>query len=124
MAELNLLPSKEFEITLNSGEIIKGKFGTWAAKRFCDKLGLSISDFIQLQSGDTLSFEHLCQTILCAVEYKSRKDKKGFAYSDVDACEWIEELGGLGSEKYTKLVNHASSELPADGAADDEKKSL
>lgn len=110
---LNLLPRKEFEITLNSGDTIKGKYGTWAAKRFCDKQNLSIVQFIE-KFGEVskLSFNDIVLLILCSVEYAWRKENRGaFVYSDVDACEWVEELGGFGSEAYNRLFAHFSSDV-------------
>ena len=117
--KVTLLPRKEIEFKLSDKTLIKGKYGTWAAKRFCDKKNLSIVDFIERFADTTkLSFDDISTLLLCAVEYVHRKEAKGpFPYSDVDACEWLEELGGIGSEEFVSLLNHFASEL------DPEKKS-
>ena len=124
MAELNLLPSKCFEITLESKDVIKGKFSLWAIKRYCDRKELSMSDFAEKFSAEgiaKLSFDDVTLLILTSVEYQSRKDKKGFAFSDIDACEWIEEIGGYGSENFNKLFSHFGSDVEIED--DGEKKS-
>jgi len=111
MAKIDLLPRKEFTITLDSGEVITGKYSLWAAKRFCDKKKLTLNSFIERLSADNMTFDDLTENILCAVEHKQREEGKPFKYSDFNVCEWIEELGGIDSEDYTKLVGHALSEL-------------
>lgn len=112
---LELLPRKEFEFTLKDGTKIKGQFSLWAVKRFCDKLKLSLSQLGERLGADKVTFDDTCQVLLCAVEYTARKNKLPFSYNDVDACDWIEELGGLDGENYLALMRHAHSE--------DEKKS-
>jgi hypothetical protein len=111
MAELNLLPGKEFEITLNNGTVLKGKFSLWSVKRYCDKKKLSLQGLAEQMGQDKLDFEDITLMVLCAIEDISRREKKGFAYTDQDACDWIEELGGITGEKYTALMNHAKSDL-------------
>ena len=53
---LELFPGKEFRITLKSGEVIEGKFSTWAYKRFCMKLGLSDKKLVARLSDDESSW--------------------------------------------------------------------
>jgi len=111
--ELVLLPRKEFEFILSPTEKIEGKHGTWSTKRLCDKKGWSILEFmVRFSDTEKLTLDDMCQLLLCAVEYKWRKDKKGsFPYTDIDACEWLEEMGGFGSEDWNKLLNHFASDL-------------
>jgi hypothetical protein len=134
--ELVLLPRKEFEFKLESGETIEGKYGTWAAKRFSDKRNWPLAKFIEyfspkveldkngkpkkdkqgnvIMKDPEFSMDDICLILLCSVEYQWRKKNKGpFTYSDIDACEWIEEMGGFGSEKQEKLFSHFASDLDA-----------
>lgn len=106
MIEVNLLPRKEFEIILD-GEVIPGKFGTWSAKRFSDKKGFSLSQLVDYYKNDDVSFDDVTLNILCAVEYGCRKKSIPFHWTDVDVCEWIDEMGGMLSEKWKSLVGHA-----------------
>jgi hypothetical protein len=110
-ATLNLLPRKEFEITLISGEVIKGKYSLWAVKRFCDKKGLSLKELQQRLTSEKTTFDDVIETVLCAVEHSQRENKKPFTYTDFDVCSWIEELGGMTSENYKLLQGHAASEM-------------
>jgi hypothetical protein len=123
MAELNLLHRKEFEITLNDKSVIKGQYSLWSIKRYCDKKNFSLTQLNEQLTSDKISFDDVCQLLLCAVEYKTRVEKKGFSFTDIDACEWIEQLGGLMGEKYTALMNHAKSEDDSPVNENEEKKS-
>lgn len=116
--KLELLPSKEFKFKLESGLEISGKFGTWAANRLSLKKGWNLTTLMTFMSDtENLTLDDIIQLILCTVEYKWRKDQKGsFPYSDIDACEWLEEFGGIDSELFVKLINHFASDLT------DEKK--
>lgn len=113
--KLELLPRKEFEFILDSGNVVKGKFGTWAAKRFCDKKQISIVQFIEKfhpEKIEEITFDDVTLLILCSVEYSHRKENKGpFPYTDIDACEWVEGLGGFGGEDYGRLFSHFASDV-------------
>lgn len=100
-ATINLLPRKCFEITLEDGAVIKGQFGTWALKRFCDKLKLSLTEVGERLGNPGLG--DMVEYILSAVEFAARKEGAAFSFTDVHACEWIDQLGGIGGESLGKL---------------------
>ena len=121
---ITLLPRKAFEIKLADDSIIKGQYSLWTIKRYCDRKKLSLSQLSEQLSAENLSFDDICQLILSAVEYTSRKEKMPFPYNDIDACEWIDQLGGLGSDNFTALMNHAKSDEETPEGEGEEKKSL
>lgn len=114
-AKLNLLPRKVFEIVLEDGAIIKGQFGTWALKRFTDKFGLSLGEAEQKLQSISGAIDY----ILTAVEYIVRKEKQPYEYNDMNACDWIDALGGHNSEQFLSLLKHTVDE---NGVDDTEKK--
>lgn len=118
MEKLRLLPRKEFEIILEDETVVKGQYTLWSTKRFCDKKGISLKKLGDALQEDSMTFDDLVEVILCAVESKQREEGKPFIYNDFHVCGWIEYLGGLGSEDYNNLINHAGSEETK------EKKSL
>lgn len=120
-ASINLLPRKEFEITLIDGTIIKGQFGTWSLQRFCDKRDKLSLGQLQLLKPDDYTIGDMVDMILCAVEYKARKENAPFSFTDVHCCSWIDELGGFSAQPVTDLFNHQSSDVEIKGA-DGEKK--
>ncbi len=116
MAIINLLPRKEFEITLSDGTVIRGQYGTWALKRFCDKFGYSLKD-----AGTHLhdpSLDEVVQYVLAAVEYPFAKKGDKCPYNDVDACDWIDQVGGIQSPEFAKLFGHSAD----DSGAEEQKK--
>ena len=122
MAEIKLLPRKEFEITLEDGTVIKGQFGTWALKRFCDKQKYSIA-----QAGAKLgdpSMSDVVEYVLCAVEHTARKTNSPFSYTDVQACDWIDQLGGWQSGTFVELFNHSADESKAEDNGQEKKTAL
>jgi hypothetical protein len=111
MASINLLPRKEFEITLDSGDVIKGKYSNWAVKRFCDKKKVTLKGLSTILGEDTATLDDVCQIILCAVEHTARETGRPFSYTDFHVCNWIEELGGFDSQNFLDLVKHGGSEI-------------
>lgn len=104
VATLDLLPRKVFEIKLSDGSVIKGQFSTWALRRFCDKNGNEdVGKNLQTVGG-------FLDYLLFSVEYVSRKEKAPFSFTDVNASEWVDELGGLSSELALKLMAHSGEE--------------
>lgn len=118
MGTVELLPRKAFEIKLSDGKVIEGQFSLWSVKRFCDKQKLTLAQLGERLTAEKTTFDDVCQIVLCAVEYTSRKKEKPFSYTDLHACEWIEDLGGLTSDNYASLMAHAAS-----GEVEEEKKS-
>lgn len=105
-ATLNLLPRKCFEITLEDGSIIKGKFGTWALRRFCDKKNLTLE-----QAGEKLrDLTGFADYLLYSVEGEMRKSGEACPYTDIQCCDWIDQLGGISSELFIKLISHTNDE--------------
>ena len=115
MAKLDLLDRKEFTITLDSGEIIKGKFSYWATKRLSQKLGLPLKGFIERMSSDSVRFEDVFEIVQVAIEHSRREEGKPFP-SDFEVCNWCESLS---KEDFSKLQTHLLTDPEAE-----EKKNL
>jgi len=120
MASIQTLPRNKFIITLDDGSVINGQYGTWAYKRFCEKRGVKLPEAIeQLKSYELhQDMTVLTDYIMSAVEQSFyEKNDTVFPYKEVHLCSWIDELGGVGSANFTKLVN------PSESDTGDEKKS-
>lgn len=110
MASINLLPRKEFEITTDEGTVIKGKFGTWSLKRFCDNREITLGQ-LQAKKPEEFTLSDVVDLILYAVEQKARETSQPFSFTDVHACSWCDELGGIFGAEVTKLFNHQASDV-------------
>ena len=108
------------EIEIN-GEKIQLRFCTWSLKRFCEAQGnISFQQMLDLFSGG-LSISHITSLLLSAAEYHFIKDKKPFPFTDIDACEWIDELGGVNGAAFVKVIEMAGRSLMDAGATDKKK---
>lgn len=116
---INLLPRKKFEITLEDGTIIRGQSGTWCLKRFCDRSKCTLDEFEERFKAP--SIDDVCNLLLCAVEQSAREQGLPFSFTDVHACIWIDELGGLSSDLLMQVFKHMGSDI--EGDATGEKKS-
>lgn len=114
MATLTLLPRKKFEIKLESDEVVTGQFGTWAMKRFCDRMGVTLSGISEKlkayeTEGDLNVITHF---VLSGVEQSFRETgRSDFKYNDANVLAWIDEMGGLDSPDFVALFGHANSEF-------------
>ena len=92
-------------------------FRTWAFKRFCDlNDNMSFSAMLELLREDDVNFNKLLQLILCAAEYGCKKENREFTYTDEDACEWIDTLGGVNGKRFLSMVPVIFQSLIDEGA--------
>ena len=112
---INLLPRKEFEITLSDGTVIKGKFGTWALNKLCIDYKLKLTEV----ESKLQELPAILSYLLAAVQCNARETGTAFSYTDVHASNWIDEMGGIASENFVKLISWSGEEVKAE----DEKKS-
>lgn len=94
---LQLLPSGGFEITLGDSTIVKGKFNAASLKRFSLKNGgLGFSETIDLLTKNN-SLNTTMDFITCSCEG---------GYDGFDVMQWIEEMGGIGSDEWVRFEGH------------------
>lgn len=113
------LPRKAFEINLPDGKVIAGQFGTWCLKRFCDRSKCTLDEVQERLKKPSL--DDLCNFLLSAVEQTARETGNSFSYTDVNVCNWIDQMGGLSSVPLQELFSHSSSDIPS---TDEEKKTV
>jgi hypothetical protein len=94
-----------YEIQLSSGKKIPMYFGTWSLSRFCELNGnLSFTAMQELFTTE-ISFRHILSLLLCGAEHHCRKNKLPFDYTDVDAGDWLDDMGGMMSPKFAELMD-------------------
>lgn len=111
-----------YAISLGNGKKIQLRFCTWTFKRFCELNGnLTLSQLQDaLSSGMTLS--GFISLLLCAAEYVCLKDKKEFEYTEMDAAEWIDEIGGIAGSGFIEMLSVIVASFTDAGANGQEKK--
>jgi hypothetical protein len=112
-----------YTINLGDGKQIPLRFCTWTFKRFCEVNGNMTLTQLQdaLSSGMTLS--GFVSLLLCAAEYTCLKDKKDFTYTDMDAADWIDEMGGVAGEGFVAMLK-VIVETFTDGSTNGQEKKI
>lgn len=113
MASIELLPRKEFKITLDDGTEIVGRFGTFALSVLHAKQTESLAKGTVYTNIDAM-----LDYTLAAVECLAKKEGKPFSYTRISASDWIDEIGGVKSADAVALFAHAELTV----ASDEEKK--
>ena len=93
----------QFNLNLSTGEVIPMRFCTWSLKRFCQLQGIGPSDISTALSG-TSSLEAITNLLKSAAEYPVYKEGLTPTYTDMDICDWIDDLGGLGGVKFQEIM--------------------
>ena len=73
-----------------------------------------------LSSGMTLS--GFVSLLLCAAEYVSIKEKKEFTYDEMDASDWIDEMGGIAGSGFMAMLSVIVESFTDSGSNGQEKK--
>jgi hypothetical protein len=79
------------------------KFCTWSLKRFCQLQGIGPSDIGEALSG-TSSLDAICNLLKAAAEYPLYKEGITPSFTDIDTCDWIDDMGGIGGKKFQDVM--------------------
>ncbi len=111
-----------YTINLGDGKQIPLRFCTWTFKRFCEINGNMTLSQLQdaLSSGMTLS--GFVSLLLCAAEYVCVKEKKDFGYTDMEASDWIDEMGGIAGSGFVAMLKVIVESFTDSGSNGQEKK--
>lgn len=111
-----------YTIKLGDGKKIPLRFCTWTFKRYCELNGnLSLMELQTALNGMTLS--GFVSLLLCASEYMCVKDNKDFNYTDMDASDWIDDMGGITGAGFTEMLKVITATF-ADGSANGQEKKI
>jgi hypothetical protein len=93
-----------YTIQTANGKSIPLYFGTWSLARFCELNGdLSFTQMQDLFSTG-VSFRHIISLVLCGAEHHAKTNKQPFNYTDVDAADWIDQMGGIVGEGTQEML--------------------
>lgn len=73
-----------------------------------------------LSSGMTLS--GFISLLLCAAEYVSIKENKEFTHTDMDAADWIDEMGGIAGSGFVAMLAVIVESFTDSGSNGQQKK--
>lgn len=104
-----------YQIVLSDNTVIPIRFSTWTLKRFCELRGnLTLQQLFEVLGAGGATLNDFVLLILCAAECVAKEKKEQFTYGDVEVCNWIDDMGGMGSEKFRELVGAITASMQGD----------
>jgi len=79
------------------------RFCTWSLKRFCQLQGIGPSDIGEALSGQD-SLGAITNLLRAAAEYPLYKEGITPSFTDLDTCDWIDDMGGIGGVKFQEVM--------------------
>jgi hypothetical protein len=92
-----------FELSLSDGNKIPMRFCTWSLKRFCQLQGIGPSDISEALSGNQ-SLDAITNLLKSAAEYPLYSQGITPSFTDIEVCDWIDDMGGLGSKRFQDVM--------------------
>lgn len=92
-----------YELKLSDGKIIPLRFCTWSLKRFCQLQGIGPSDISSALSGDQ-SLDAIINLLKASAEYPLYKDGITPSFTDIEICDWIDDIGGMASKQFSDII--------------------
>jgi hypothetical protein len=99
-----------YELSLSDGTKIPMRFCTWSLKRFCQLQGIGPSEIGDALSG-TSSLDAISNLFRAAAEYPLYKEGITPSFTDLDTCDWIDDMGGIGSKKFQEVMTALTESL-------------
>jgi hypothetical protein len=86
------------------------RFCTWSLKRFCQLQGIGPSDISEALSGNQ-SLDAITNLLKSAAEYPLYSQGITPNFTDIEVCDWIDDMGGLGSKKFQDVMASLSESM-------------
>jgi len=100
----------QFELTLSDGKKIPMRFCTWSLKRFCQLQGIGPSDIGEALSGQT-SLDAIINLLKAAAEYPLYSQGITPTFTEIEVCDWVDDMGGMGSSKFQEVMSALSESM-------------
>jgi hypothetical protein len=100
----------QFELTLSDGKKIPMRFCTWSLKRFCQLQGIGPSDIGEALSGQT-SLDAIINLLKAAAEYPLYSQGITPSFTEIEVCDWVDDMGGMGSKKFQEVMTALSESM-------------
>jgi hypothetical protein len=97
------------------------RFCTWSLKRFCQLQGIGPSDIGEALSGKD-SLDAIVNLMKSAAEYPLYSQGITPNFTDVEVCDWIDDMGGMTSQKFQDVMKTLSDSMNS-GIDDKQTKS-
>lgn len=93
----------DYKITLQKGEIPL-LFNTWMYREYSKRKGIELEDLFEgIRTGAGFKLKDIPDILLVAHESFCRYNNKDFIQTDLDACDWLGEMGGFNAPQVVEL---------------------
>lgn len=99
-----------YELNLTNGKVIPLRFCTWSLKRFCKLQGIGPSEIGDVLAGNE-ALDAIVNLLKSAAEYEYVSKGTTSNITDVEVCDWIDEMGGIGSSKFSEVMSALSESM-------------
>jgi hypothetical protein len=100
----------QHELTLSDGKKIPMRFCTWSLKRFCQLQGIGPTEIGDALSGST-SLDAIVNLLKSAAEYPLYSQGITPSFTEIEVCDWIDDMGGMGGKKFQDLMSVLSESM-------------
>ena len=100
----------QFELTLSDGKKIPMRFCTWSLKRFCKLQGIGPSEIGEALSGQS-SLDAIINLLKAAAEYPLYSQGITPKFTEIEVCDWVDDMGGMGSPKFQDVMSALSESM-------------
>ena len=100
----------QYELTLSNGEKIPMRFCTWSLKRFCQLQGIGPSEIGEALSGNS-TLDAIVNLLKSAAEYPLYAQGITPTYTELNVCDWIDDMGGVTSPKLQDIFKALSDSM-------------
>lgn len=100
----------QYELTLSNGEKIPMRFCTWSLKRFCQLQGIGPSEIGEALSGNS-TLDAIVNLLKSAAEYPLYAQGITPTYTELNVCDWIDDIGGVTSPKLQDIFKALSDSM-------------
>ena len=100
----------QHQLTLSNGEVIPLRFCTWSLKRFCKLQGIGPAEIGEALSGSD-SLDAIANLLLAAAEYPLYSQGITPSFTELNVCDWIDDMGGIGSKKFQDVMTALSESM-------------
>lgn len=93
----------DYKIALKNGEIPL-LFNTWMYREYSKRKGVELEDLFEgIRTGAGFKVKDIPDILLVAHESYCRYNSKDFTQTDLDACDWLDEMGGFNAPQIVEL---------------------
>ncbi len=100
----------QYNLLLSDGTNVPLRFCTWSLKRFCKLQGIGPSDIGDALSGSE-ALDAIVNLLKSAAEYEYVAKGITANITDVEVCNWIDDMGGIGGQKFSEVMAALSESM-------------